>query len=224
MFWSGNNWTYLNNLTVLSHINVGHEVVLWLHGDLPKSDYWCDYDITIKNADDIININDFIKSGGNFKTASSLFRWNLLYKIGGWYSDTDAIAINHWPDSEYIICGEYSDNLSTGVIKAPSGDKMFLDMIQHIKKDWGNVNVFNDVCIKHRGNNNATCDYKLFYPFDWKNWDIWLDKYSKIFNDCYSIHLYHTMFERSNMIKCITDWMDMHPESLLSTIDRIITR
>ncbi len=225
MFWSGDDWTYLHHMTIMSHLKVGHDINMWLHGGIPKSDNWCNYShMTVKDADEIIDISHFMKNGGNLKTASSLFRWNLLYYKGGWYSDTDAVAINRWPDDKYIICGEYEDKLSTGVIKSPSGDPMFNELSNNVQKDWGNVNIFNDMCIKYRGDNKPTCNHKLFYPFDWRLWDIWLEPYTDVYDECSSIHLYHTMFERSGMIQCITDWMDRHPQSLLSTIDRMITR
>jgi hypothetical protein len=224
-FWSGSDWTYLHDLTIKSHLKVGHIPVLWIHGKQPKSIYW-DTDIynewcCIRNADDIIDISGFIKKGGNFKTASSLWRFNFLYEYGGWYSDTDAIAINPWPDEEWVICGEDDTTLSTGVIKVPPKQEMFLDMMDDLELEWGNVVVFNKHYEIHHGNTNETIDGKMFYPYSWENW-IDLLKIREIPN-VYSVHLYHTMFERHNIIDRVSGYANNVPNSLLGRIGRWVT-
>jgi len=201
-FWSGDNFSYYNRLCVLSHIHVGHSVIIWLHGDSPDSKNWVnDLDITINDANQVFNVSGFLKSGGNFKTASSMWRFHFLYKFGGLYCDLDALAIKRFPNTEWILCSGERDrkSLSTGVIKAPSNSPVFLDSIKNIKKDWGNVKVFNESYKKYYKNALPTHDNKLFYPYNWKEWD-YLFKDINIY-DCYSIHLYHTMLERNNKIK-----------------------
>jgi len=220
-FWSGNNWTFLHDLTIKSHIIVGHKPVIWLHGEPPNSKYW---DVKLygntKNADDIIDISQFIKDGGNFKTASSLWRFTFLYKYGGWYSDTDAIAMRKWPKNEWIICGEEPEKLSTGVIRVPPEQEMFLDMIDDIKHTWGNVGVFNKYYLRHQGNITETIDSLLFYPIRWGEWRYLLSIMD--IPNVYSIHLYHTMFERNGMIDDIEGILSRNRETMLSKIWRII--
>ena len=216
-FWSGDNWTFLHDLTIKSHIIVGHIPVIWLHGAPPKSKYWNArlYGVT-KDADDIINISQFIEDGGNFKTASSLWRFTFLYKYGGWYSDTDAIAMKEWPDQEWVICGEEPGILSTGVIRVPPGQEMFLDMIDNIKHVWGNVDIFNDYYLQHHGNKDETIDSLLFYPLKWREWRYLLSIMDV--PDTYSVHLYHTMFEKGGMINDIEGLLWRNRETMLSKI------
>lgn len=216
-FWSGDNWSFLHDLTIKSHINVGHKPLIWLHGEKPKSKYWNNdvYGDT-KNADDIVDISQFIKNGGNFKTASSLWRFTFLYKYGGWYSDTDAIALKEWPDIEWVICGEDFDILSTGVINIPPGQEMFLDMINNIEYIWGNVDIFNKYYSDHIGNTKETIDSQLFYPLKWREWRYLLSVMS--IPDIYSIHLYHTMFEKYDTINNIEDVLLRNPDLMLSQI------
>lgn len=227
-FWSGDYWTYLHDLTIKSHIVVGHKPIIWLHGPKPKSSYWKNkiYSLygEIIDANYIMNVDDFIKKGGNWKTASSLWRFTFLYKCGGWYADTDAVAINTWPtDNDWILCNNYEGLISTGALRAPAGDDVFLDVIDNLKLKWGNVKVFNESIKKKYKITEGTIDGNLFFPFIWKDWDILLKSNfdEKVF-DGYSIHLYHTMFERAKMTSYIGLWIKQNPNTLLGKLDKWI--
>ena len=174
---------------------------MWLSGKNPKSKFWIsDLQVEIRNADKIIDVTQFIENGGNFKTASSLWRFKFLYEFGGLYCDTDALAIKYFPTDEWIISSSIpEENLSTGVIKCPPKQEVFLKCLPKIKKTWGNVNVFTREYKKFFGNTECTHDHKLFYPFSWKEWGT-LFKDTQI-PDVYSVHLYHTMLENSNNVK-----------------------
>ena len=39
-YWYGDNFQFMNRLTILSHVNIGHNVIMWLAGNEPKSPYW----------------------------------------------------------------------------------------------------------------------------------------------------------------------------------------
>jgi hypothetical protein len=223
-FWSGNDWTYLHDLTIKSHISVGHTPIIWIHGDHPDSEYW-NFNIynkfcSIKNADEIVDITKFIKDGGNFKTASALWRFTFLYKHGGWYSDTDAIALKKWPDGKWIVCGEKPGMLSIGVIKIPPKQKMFVDMIDCIMLEWGNVRIFNNHYHNHQGNIKETINSYLFYPIRWENWKNIISVGD--IPDTFSIHLYHTMFERNDMINKLEEYLWKNQNTILSKISRRI--
>lgn len=224
-FWSGDGWTYLHDLTIKSHIVVGHKPRIWLHGNLPKSKYW-NYDVykkygVINNADDIVNVRSFIEKGGNWKTASSLWRFLFLYEHGGWYADTDAVAIKEWPKDKWVLCKNYKEMLSTGVLKVPSGRKMFLGMIEDLQFNWGNVKVFNHHYQLRYGNTNETIDGKLFFPFTWEEWKVLINaNYDNKILDGFSIHLYHTMFERAKMIDNIEILAKNKKDTLLGKIHK----
>lgn len=212
-FWKGNNFSYLNRLCVLSHISVGHKPIMWLSGDTPKSKYWINDlpAVEIRNADSIVDVTEFIETGGNFKTASSLWRFTFLFQFGGLYCDTDAMAIKKFPDDDWIISSSVpKENLSTGVIKAPPGEIVFHNCISKLKKKWGNVVVFTDEYRKVFGNTDCTHDHKLFYPFSWRDWkQLFIQQEIP---DVYSVHLYHTMIENSNLVM---DKESYNPSTLL---------
>lgn len=188
---------------------VGHTPRIWLSGEEPSSSEWmCIRDMVhIRNADAIFDVTEFINSGGNFQTASDLWRFNFLYKFGGWYCDTDAYALKKFNiDRDWVVCSaEVTDNLlSIGVIKAPKWHPMFLDCIKNIQKTWGNVKVFSECYKNYFGNTNPTVDNKIFYPWTWKEYDSlykWIKTKDLIKNGTKSIHLYHSMLKRNN-IQC----------------------
>ena len=202
-FWKGDRFSFVNYITVLSHIKVGHRPIIWLSGT-PNNEYIDklkkNSNIQIKNADDIFKVEKFLSDGGNFKTASALWRFYFLYEHGGLYADTDAYAVSHFPETDWIIASGENKNsnlISNGVIKAPAGDEIFLDCIKNIKYDWGNVEVFTNAYLSKYKVIPHDLD-KHFYPFSWKEWNT-MFKDIKIPN-CYSVHLYHQMLEKNNKL------------------------
>ncbi len=216
-FWRGNDFTYLNRLCVLSHLSVGHRVVMWLSGETPESPYWINdlEHVVVNSADEILDVASFIRGGGNFKTASDLWRFHFLYEHGGLYCDTDAIAIRHFPHDSWIVTSAETDErlLSIGVLASPPRQKLFLECIKNIKSDWGNVAAFTDCYYREFGNTAPTHDKRLFYPFNWTEWP-------QLFQDlpipdCYSVHLYHTMLES----RCLLGGRDCyHPDTMIGRI------
>jgi hypothetical protein len=205
-FWKGEDFDDFNKICILSHLKVGHDVVLWLSGPPPNTDSWYHIanKISLMNANYVFDVTDFINGGGNLQTASDLWRFHFLYEYGGWYSDTDAFAIQHFhEDKEWVICSSETDErLSIGIIKAPPKHPIFLDCITDIKKNWGNVNVFSNAYNKFFGNTSSTVPNEEYYPWRWDEWDtlysdITLD-YLRMHN-VKSIHLYHTMLKRNGI-------------------------
>lgn len=221
-FWSGDGFSYIHRLCVLSHLQVGHKVHIWLHGDTPNSRYWIDdLDCCVADADNIINISDFMKKGGNFKTASSLWRFTFLYEFGGIYSDLDAIALKPWDVGKYLfVGGEGTETLSTGVIKVPPKEPMFKEILKNLKYEWGNVLVFNKFAKEH--GYKRTMANRQFYPFPWQKWDTLLTKMD--IPDVYSVHMYHTMLEKRLGVDIdeIEGLIKTIPNLLLGKIERRI--
>jgi len=215
-FWRGNEFNFLEYIVIKSHIKVGHSPVIWLSEKKPKSKYWnsIEKQITIKNADDICNVSEFISGGGNLRTASSLWRWNLLYELGGIYCDTDAFALRKFPEDEWIVCSAKEDPqlLYTGVLKAPPHHDIFLDCISNTKKDWGNVKVFTDAYQKNFGKITSSHEGRLFYPYHWKECYKLLSNL-EIPDDCYSIHFY---------TKALEDYLKKRPEGLIARVKQKI--
>jgi hypothetical protein len=223
-FWAGDNFDYINYMCIQSHVKVGHQIIIWLYGEIPDSQHWYNLDfsnIIVIDASDIFDISSFMKhSDANFRTASALWRFTFLYKYGGWYSDCDAYAIKEWPNSEWVLCSgeEDEDLLSIGVLKTPPKEEMFLDMIDNIQHKWGNVKVFNTYLRKHKDHTIKPYNPTDFYPFSWKDWDYMLSNIN--IPDTYSVHLYNTMVQRN--MNDIKGFIDERPNSLLGKLDAFI--
>ncbi len=210
-FWKGNDFKSWDYLCLKSHLKVNHEIVIWLSGEQPQKTLWNDLikhkNVSIENANDIINIDKFISDGGNFQTASALFRFKLLYYSGGWYADTDAFAVQSWEDiTESWIVASAEENrqiLSIGVIKAPAFSPVFLLCLNNIKHNWGNVKMFDKMFNTTYKHWTPNIKNEEWYPWTWKNYNMLfendsLNNFKK--NNIRSIHLYSTMLKRNNIV------------------------
>ena len=206
-FWKGDNFDLIHRLSILSYLLYDFEVVVWLSGKKPNSQYWIDdyKQVKIKDANQIINVDSFISSGGNVKTASSLWRFTFLFKYGGIYCDTDMIALNDFPDDDWIIVScelPEKQYASTGIIKVPPKQHFLLDCINNMQKNWGNVKVFSEAYKRHYAPKiKYTHENRLFYPFQWNERSVLFKK--TIIPDAYSVHICHTFFDRKNIF---VDW------------------
>ena len=205
-FWKGDNfdgWTYL---CIKSHIKVGHNVIIWLSGKQPSNHWWnlIKKYITIKNANKIINVDHILDLGGNFQTASALWRFTFLFAYGGWYCDTDAYALKKFPETnEWIITSaeDNRDTLSIGVIHAPKNNMIFQNCINNIRLNWGNVKVFDKFFKERYGNWRPNIDPYEYYPWTWREWDtLYSDIKLNDLDNVKSIHLYHTMLKRNDKV------------------------
>jgi hypothetical protein len=193
-------WQWLNRLTLLSHVLVGHKPILWVDGEHPNNKYWINdiKEIEIRNTKDIINTSDFYKlHKSNPRTASKLFSFEIVSQTGEYTADCDAIAIQKWPNQEILLAGSELEYISVGVFKLPKNHPALIDSINNIKPDWGNVKIFTSACRKYNLDNNVPIHW--FYPVHWKK-DInysnimkcqgkFLD-YITLPKDCYSYHYY----------------------------------
>ena len=239
-FWCGNDFSFLENIVVKSHLKVGHEPIIWLSGDAPTSTYWKEIakNVTIKNADSIHDVSQ-LKSKGNPRRASSnLWRTSFLYNFGGLYCDLDVFALKKFPADEWIVCsGEHEPELlSTAIIKSPPHNEIFLECLQNFKEGWGNVTVFSIAYRNHFGHSKSTHEDILFYPYKWRESNKLFSK-MEIPPGCYSIHLWIKALEdeidrsskkkfsflHHNKVKETLDnyneeWCEKNPDTLLGKL------
>lgn len=218
-FWRGDGFQFLNRLTILSHLMVGHKVKIWVSGSKPKSKYWIDdiKDIQIKNADKVVNIKNFLKlPKANVRTASALWRFTYLYKYGGLYCDTDMVALKTFPNDKWIIASYDNNVIAIGIIKAPKNHPVFTDCIDNIRPKWGNVRIFTGYCLRH--NLKKTHPNNYFYPKNILNRGEGLLKNSKIPNS-YGLHFY---FKGASKININHNTINKYPNSILARLQRKI--
>lgn len=196
-FWRGSDYQFLNRLTIESHLAVSHDVTVWLSGDSPDNKYWVDdLRVDIKDAADVFDVKPFLDSGGNVRTASAIWRFHYLYENGGLYCDMDHVALKSFPSDPWILSSDCEGKyICIGLLKAPKGHPVFLEAIRNIKKDWGNVPVFDRACKKY----GLKMKHKIgdFFPFPW-------DMTKTLFEDrplpdSYSLHLFTKTLSKMNL-------------------------
>jgi len=123
--WIGKELSPNELLSIQSYLYHGHHFELFVYDEIknvPK-------DVVVKDANQIIPESEiFIYSSGHHKKSvsmfSDLFRYKLLYNLGGWWSDLDAICLKPYDiDQEYVFMQEKQkradDRICGGVLKCP---------------------------------------------------------------------------------------------------------
>lgn len=225
-YWSGNDFQFLNRLVVVSHIEVGHKVKIWVHGEHPTNNYWIDdlNDVEILNADDIFDTS-ILKSKADIRTTSDKWSYYLLKKTGEYVADLDAIAIKHWPDDPIVLATYDPIVINVGVIRLPKKHPVLDRCIETHEPRWGNVWIFTK-CIREYG-----LDYNFpiesFYPVHCGN-NIsktmkcrgkFLDSI-KLSENCYSYHYWGNKVSKLNITE---EWLN-NPKLQNSLLKKLCDR
>ena len=102
-FWMGGPLTNIQKLSIQSFIDHGHYYSLFTYGDVDNAPEKCD----LLDASSIVPKSDRerFQNDANF---SDWFRTNFLLKFGGWYCDTDIVALKPFDfDSRCVFVSEY---------------------------------------------------------------------------------------------------------------------
>ena len=116
-----------------SFADFGHELVLFSYSKLvPRG-------IRLVPAGDIISDKkffDFIALAPQFAQFSDWFRYELLYRHGNWWVDTDILCSTPSLPDDDIFLGKFGDWLINGVIKFPSRHPLLADAVDHCESHW----------------------------------------------------------------------------------------
>lgn len=120
--WVGNKLSILEQLSIASFVRNGHEYHLYTYNDLldvPEG-------AQLKDANEIIpEKNVFTCFNGSYAIFSDWFRWELLYKKGNFWVDTDVICLKPFQFDSNIIFGLESEHLAgTGVLGFPPNHEL----------------------------------------------------------------------------------------------------
>ena len=96
MLWVGGQLSPLEVLSIKSWLAHGFPVTLYTYGDIENAPKGCE----LKNAEEIMPRSSVFahsaktgKSKGSFAGFADIFRWNLLNKVGGFWSDCDIVCL-----------------------------------------------------------------------------------------------------------------------------------
>ena len=139
--WIGERLTKMEQLSIKSFVENGHEYHLYTYGDvkgIPEG-------TTVKDGNEILDKSEiYYYKNGSVSAFSNLFRFTLLYKKGGYWADTDLVCVRPFKlEQDFVISSEpmtdYSGlNINAGLLKFPKGSKEALEGVvyqRQIKED-----------------------------------------------------------------------------------------
>lgn len=150
LFWDNQKLGKLEKACIFSYLNNNNELQIFTYK--PEIfDFVKDTKINVFNANEILPEKEkFYYTGngdcieGSVVGFSDIFRYELLYKIGGWYSDFDVInlkSLNSLDKSEIIIRPHYNFNYVCNIAKFPKGYEGLRELKEITQK---NINVNNN--------------------------------------------------------------------------------
>jgi mannosyltransferase OCH1-like enzyme len=233
--WFGNPLSTLEIMSMTSFLRNGHEYNLYTYHDLKD----IPYGVNIKDANEIVPESEIFRAldstgkPGGLGAFSDYFRYNLVYKMGGFWADTDCICIKPWDwEEEYIFSSENThrgeQESNAGVIKAPINSplmKICLDKFNEYedktKIPWGDVGpILLRNSIKNYKLEKYVKSWKTFCPINW--WDI--DKCFTpnldftLTEETYCIHINNEIIRRLTINKNDT----FHSESIYEQLKKWI--
>lgn len=129
--WIGNKLSEMELLTLESFIHHGHEFTLWVYGELdtPLPD-----GVKQRNANEILNqqyVFNYPDDGplawskGSYAGFSDIFRYKLLYELGGWWVDMDVTCLKKFDfDELYFFRNHWKYPVVGNVMKCPKGSEL----------------------------------------------------------------------------------------------------
>jgi len=138
--WIGTALSPMEIMCIRSYITNGHDFHLYLYDkvlNIPEG-------TIIKDANEIIPQNEiYVDSFGGYVNFSNIFRYTLLYKLGGWWVDMDVCCLKPFDfDSEYVFRSHHDFPVVGNIMKCPAGSELmnicYTEAISQV--DSGNKN------------------------------------------------------------------------------------
>lgn len=224
-FWHGRLST-LERLSAASYVANGHPYHLYAYGwptyDVPKG-------VEIKDAADIMPKSE-MQGFPSIAQFCDYFRYKLLFRKGGWWSDADSICLRPFDFAEdYVLVRhlrmpphDYELVMSTGNMMFPADSEVMewaVERCQEIdrsKMDWETLGptLMTQAMWKFSLKWQPS---SLFLPIPWWEWGKILEAAAPpLPKDAYAVHLWNTEWSRARMNKDAT----YAPESLYEQLKR----
>jgi hypothetical protein len=145
--WVGNKLSKLEILTLQSFVDCGHVFHLWTYepllNDLPDG-------VIMEEANRIIpqdkvfrykNVNKYGHGKGSVSGFSDIFRYKLLYEMGGWWTDMDVTCIKALNVADPYFFRKHHDlELVGNVMKCPAKSPLMLACYEEATKEVDETN------------------------------------------------------------------------------------
>jgi len=216
--WMGRPLSYIEIMSINSYLQNGHKVIVYVYNDIGNMHK----DVELRDANEILPYSNFEmtndirtkellrcgfseddKNTSCYSFYSDLFRYTLMYKLGGWWTDLDAICLKHYDfDEQYVFAFMKNDNytIAPGVFKMPPETSVMSSCIRVCRDLMSSMATSGKTgpflfsrAIKSHKMFELTLPYFYFYPFSFLDEGALLDG-SPFPKDSYSIHIYNTLF------------------------------
>lgn len=106
--WIGGRLSTMEILALKSHLKVGHECHLWTYGEVegvPDG-------VIVEDGNQILPSSEIFvyeteEGRGSYSAFSNLFRYTVVYEMGGWWCDTDVVALKPFLfEADYVFSSE----------------------------------------------------------------------------------------------------------------------
>ena len=185
--WVGKQLGDLEINCIKSHLRVGHIFILYIYNEV---DNIPDGTI-IEDARKILNERYLaLNNKFGFYPLADIFRFNLMYKVGGIWVDMDMFATRSWEDledKEYIFSSERTIQKGAyrnrnkkvisniGVLKAPKKSGFYYELCLRVCSEKFKINRRDACMVEIRKLMNKydmdkyIVDFYYFCPVDWWN-------------------------------------------------------
>lgn len=210
--WIGNELSCMERMCIQSYISQGHEFHLYVYDNVKN----VPVGTIIKDANTIISHDKvFLDEFNGYVNFSNLFRYEMLFKNGGWWVDMDTVCLKHFDFvDEFIFSSESSDPycrflVNTTFIKSPSNSRFLKDCIEFIEErgvenlHWGElgVNLISRMIFRN-GIQKYIQPSEFFCPVSGYRLDLLISDTNYSPSDkTYAIHWWHELWRRNNLNK-----------------------
>ncbi len=165
--WIGKRLSILEYLTIISFIKNGHKFYLWVYDTNIETPYPFPPGMELKDANEIIQqkfvfsykfSNQYGHGKGSYAGFSDLFRYALLYKYGGWWTDMDVTCLRPLNFKEpYVFRSHHIFKVVGNLMKCPPKSPLMyacyhdaLFLLDENNKNWNRpIEILNNNIVKH---------------------------------------------------------------------------
>lgn len=219
--WIGKRLSPIETLCINSYLQNGHKFELNVYDNVKN----VPPDVDVIDANVIVPEFDiFSITLGSHKNSFAIFadyfRYKLLFDLGGWWSDLDAVCLKPYDfNQEYLFINEktryQTDRVANGVIKCPSNSPIMQYCYTTVKEiinsrkidQWGQTGpkLLESAIAKFNLAENCVPS-EFFIPFGYFEVDkiisgeasLWKEKG---INNSYSVHIFNSMWDVKNYPK-----------------------
>jgi Glycosyltransferase sugar-binding region containing DXD motif len=211
--WIGAELSVMEQLCITSFVSNGHQFQLFVYSDVKN----IPAGTVVRDGEEILPASAIFRyrHNGSYAGFSNFFRYELLWKYGGWWVDLDTVCLRPFGFSDDYVIGsepiaEGGSQPTSGMLKTPPQSPLMQYLTRVCReKDrdtlrWGETGpkLVNDGI-----NRFSLGEYVLasdaFCPLGWYEWDQVLDPTAsdRLETPGSAIHLWNEMWRRHGQEK-----------------------